>query len=93
MRLQLILPGVEPTVITLPSMCPYEDCEGRHFRHHQAVTKPLRDTVYPQVAAHRYECLRCQRTFRVYPPGVTKAQISQRVKGLAVDTGFPWDYP
>ncbi len=34
--------------------------------------------------AHRYRCLKCRRTFRVYPPGVTHAQSSERVKGLAV---------
>jgi transposase-like protein len=84
MRLHLILPRVEPNVITLPSTCPYEDCEGTHFQHHQEVMKPLRDTVYPQVVAHRYKCLRCHRTFRVYPTGVSKAHTSQRVKGLAV---------
>ena len=84
MRLQLILPLVEPTVIRLPATCPYEGCEGVYFRHHQEVTKSLRDTVYPQVVTHRYECLRCKRTFWVYPKGVTRAQASQRVKGLAV---------
>ena len=33
---------------------------------------------------HRYQCLRCKRTFRVYPEGTNRAQTSQRVKGLAV---------
>ena len=46
--------------------------------------KPLKDTVYGAVSAHRYRCLRCKRTFRVYPQGVTQAQTSQRVKGLGV---------
>jgi hypothetical protein len=31
MRLHLILPHVEPTVIILPSICPYEDCDGTHY--------------------------------------------------------------
>jgi transposase-like protein len=84
MRLQLILPRVEPSVMNLPSVCPYEDCRGRHFRHHQQVDKPVKDTEYDSVSAQRYECLRCQRTFRVYPLGVTQAQTSQRVKGLGV---------
>lgn len=70
--------------MSTPKLCPYEGCEGRHFRFHQAVPKPLRDTVYPAVKAHRYECLRCKRTFRVYPTGVTERQTSQRVQGLAV---------
>ena len=48
------------------------------------VSKPVRDTVYQAVSAHRYECLRCRRTFRVYPQGVSQASTSQRVKGLAV---------
>lgn len=84
MRLQLVLPQVEPTVITLPTVCPYEECQGMRFEYHQAVIKPVKDTVYLAVTAHRYRCLRCQRTFRVYPVGVTQAQVSRRVKGLAV---------
>jgi Transposase IS66 family len=36
------------------------------------------------VQAHRYQCLKCGRTFRVYPQGVGASQTSQRVKGLAV---------
>ncbi len=32
---------------------------------------------------HRSQCLKCHRTFRVYPEGTTPAQTSQRVKGLA----------
>lgn len=84
MRLQLILPRVELSEMNLPSVCPYESCQGRHFRHHQEVDKPLKDTEYDSVFAHRYECLRCKRTFRLYPQGVTRAQTSQRVKGLGV---------
>lgn len=84
MRLQMILPQVEPTEMVLPSTCPYEKCGGKHFEFHQAVPKPLRDTRYPEVEAHRYKCLRCKRTFRVYPKGVSKAHTSLRVKGLAV---------
>jgi hypothetical protein len=84
MRLRLILPRVEPTGMSLPASCPYEGCQGIHFRHHQEVAKPPWDTVYPQVVVHRYECLRCKRTFRVFPTGVTRAQTSQRVQWLAV---------
>ena len=84
MRLSLILPRVEPSEITPPSTCLHEGCGGAHFEFHQAVEKALRDTVHSAVTAHRYTCLRCQQTFRVYPKGVTRAQVSQRVKGLAV---------
>jgi len=84
MRLQMILPKIEPEQIVPPVVCRYKDCQGTHFRLHQDVAKPVRDTVYEQVTAHRYECLRCQRTFRVYPAGVTAAHVSLRVRGLAV---------
>jgi hypothetical protein len=84
MRLLLILPRVEPTQMVPPSTCPHEDCQGRHFRFHQAVIKRLRETVHREVEVHRYQWLRCQRTFRVYPRGVTGAHTSQRVKGLGV---------
>jgi len=68
----------------VPQRCRYRGCSGTHFRHHQAVEKQLRDTVYRHVTVHRYQCLRCGRTFRVYPPGVGQAPTSLRVKGLAV---------
>ena len=84
MRLQLLLPKVNPAQRVEPTACVYTNCRGTHFRLHQPVTKALRDTRHSCVEAHRYQCLRCRRTFRVYPEGVTKAQTSQRVKGLAV---------
>ena len=84
MRLQLLLPRVVVTEFELPTECPYGKCHGRHFEPHQEVTKPVRDTMYETVPARRYRCLRCQRTFRVYPQGITHDHTSQRVKGLAV---------
>jgi transposase-like protein len=84
MRLQLILPRVEPTEFKMPLVCPHKGCQGRHFEHRQEVDKPLKDTTYGSVVARRYRCLRCKGTFRVYPQGVTRAQTSQRVKGLGV---------
>ena len=84
MRLELRLPLVKPDEMSEPTLCPYAKCGGRHFRLHQVVAKAVRDTVYTGVIARRYACLRCQRTFRVYPTGVNHAPTSQRVKGLAV---------
>jgi transposase-like protein len=84
MRLQMVLPKVDPEAIPLPSKCGYADCTSQQVRLHQPVSKALRDTKYEQVEAHRYRCLKCGRTFRVYPAGVTQAQSSERVKGLAV---------
>lgn len=84
MRLKLLLPTVEPSVYDAPSVCPYEKCGGQHFHLMQAVAKPVRDTVYREVRARRYQCLRCGRSFRVYPHGVSEDQTSARLKGLAV---------
>lgn len=84
MKLQLLLPRVEPEKLEEPKVCPYEGCGGKRVRWHQDVKKALRDTKYEQVPAQRYQCLKCKRTFRVYPPGVSRAQTSLRGKGLAV---------
>ena len=84
MRLRIVLPKVNPEAITIPTRCADASCGGRKFHLRQEVAKPLRDTVYHEVQVHRYQCLKCKRTFRVYPEGTTRAQTSQRVKGLAV---------
>ncbi len=84
MRLRILLPKVNPEAIAVPSTCTYAGCGGRKVHLRQEVAKPLRDTVYHEVQVHRYQCLRCKRTFRVYPEGTSRAQTSQRVKGLAV---------
>jgi transposase-like protein len=84
MRLQLLLPKVEPKEINEPVKCVYEGCGSKEVQRHQEVQKALRDTKYTSVEVHRYRCLKCGRTFRVYPKGVSKAQTSDRVKGMAV---------
>jgi transposase-like protein len=84
MRLRILLPKVKPEAITVPTQCTYAGCGGKKFHLRQQVSKPLRDTVYQEVQVPRYQCLRCKRTFRVYPEGTSRAQTSQRVKGLAV---------
>src|SRR6266487_4165395 len=80
-RLHLLLAKVEPKAIPVPSTCAYADCTSKRVQWHQPVKKALRDTVHQQVEVHPYRCLKCGRTFRVYPPGVTHAQSSERVKG------------
>jgi transposase-like protein len=84
MRLKLILPVVEPNTYAEPVHCPKAGCPGKHFFLFQEVRKNTRDSVYEKVSARRYKCLRCGHTFRVYPLGVSKGQVSQRVKGMAV---------
>lgn len=84
MRLRLILPVVKAGEFIPPTTCPHNGCSGTYFRPYQQVQKRLKDTVHQQVTVHRHQCMECGRTFRVYPRGVTNAQTSQRVKGLAV---------
>jgi transposase-like protein len=84
LRLHLLLAKVEPQAIPVPTKCAYPNCKSLRMQLHQPVQKALRDTVHQQVQVHRYRCLKCKRTFRVYPPGITRAQSSERVKGLAV---------
>jgi transposase-like protein len=84
MRLSLILPPVQPEVYPDVTGCPYAGCGGRHLQHWQTVPKPLRDTQLHEVIAQRYRCVRCGRTFRVYPLGVSHDQTSARLKGVAV---------
>ena len=84
MRLSLILPPVQPAIYPEVSTCPHAGCGGRHLQHWQAVPKPLRDTQFSEVVAQRHRCLRCGRTFRLYPVGVSHDQRSARLKGVAV---------
>jgi len=84
MYVNMRLPKVEPQEIEPPTHCPLPDpsnpqqkCNGVHFKPHQLdCQKPLRDTSHTQVFARRYRCLKCGRTFRVYPTGVTQAHQS-----------------
>lgn len=92
MHLSVRLPKVEPSHIEPPTRChlpdphqPKKKCNGTHFKEHQwTCDKPLRDTRYPRVTARRYRCLKCQRTFRAYPTGVSHDQQSDTLKGLSV---------
>lgn len=84
MRLSLILPPVRPEHYPAIVICPHAGCGGTHFQHWQSVPKPLRDTILHEVVALRYRCVRCGRTFRRYPDGVSHDQTSARLPGVAV---------
>lgn len=89
MHLSVRLPKVEPSAIPIPTRCPLrrgkKQCPGLHFKLHQVVCrKPLRDTKFSEVLCHRYRCLKCDRSFRVYPPGVSNDHQSDRLKGLSI---------
>ena len=84
MRLNLILPKVEPTQFEFPKKCPQKGCRGMRYIPRQEVSKKIVDAQHPEVTAWRCECLQCGHVFRVYPKGVSQKQISKRVNGMAV---------
>ena len=86
MRISVKLPQVEPEVHREPECCPYDGCEGTYFKPHgrKGQPKPLRDMEHKQVISNRWKCVRCNRTFRVYPPGVSQAHQSDRLKAISV---------
>ncbi len=84
MRLNLILPKVEPGEFETPKKCQREGCSGKRFIPRQEVSKKIVDSEHPEVTAWRYECTKCGYVFRVYPKGVSQKQISKRVNGMAV---------
>ncbi len=84
MRLNLILPKVEPTQFEFPKKCPQKGCRGMRFIPRQEVSKKIVDAQHPEVTAWRCECKKCGHVFRVYPKGVSQKQISKRVNGMAV---------
>lgn len=84
MRLKLVLPDVKADEYSLPKRCRRPGCPGMTFYPRQIVQKKILDTQYDEVLARRYQCTKCGCTFRVYPEGVNKQQISMRVLGMAV---------
>lgn len=85
MRIRMHLPRVEPDEYDMPTVCPYEECEGSHFKLHQRhCRRAILDPDHDQVTVRRYRCLRCKRTFRVYPRGVSGSQRSDRLKAIGI---------
>jgi transposase-like protein len=86
MRIGVRLPKVEPREYDQPEECCYEGCGGCRFKPYgvQGERKALRDMKYEEVKSFRWRCLTCNRTFRIYPRGVSPAQQSDRLKAISV---------
>lgn len=83
-RIAFCLPAVEPHRYPEPVRCPYPRCGSQDVLLRQIVPKAVRDPLLRLVTARRYGCLRCGRTFRVYPQGVGPAQTSLRLRHLSL---------
>jgi transposase-like protein len=86
MRIKVQLPKVDPTNCKEPEECPYEDCKGCYFKPHgqKGEVKAIRDWYHQEVKSYRWKCMKCGRTFRMYPQGVSKAQQSAQLKAMSV---------
>lgn len=83
MRLRLRIPGVRPDEYAIPHTCPY-GCGRQYFALHQRWRKRVADTIYTEVIVRRYKCVRCGRSFRVHPTGISADHRSQRLRGIGV---------
>lgn len=83
MRLRLRLPEVRPEAYAIPLACPY-GCGGRYFALHDQCGKELGDPTYKEVKIRRYKCVKCRRSFRVHPMGVSQHHRSQRLRGMGI---------
>lgn len=75
------LPDVKRKTEIRPKKCQY--CPGETFQRWGKVGKLVRDHRYRSVQVYRYRCCHCRRTFRHYPPGVDRADQTQRMRKLA----------
>ena len=82
-RIQLPTVNLDPVSCGRPGKCPKCECEIVH--RWGIVSKPLRDTEWEEVQVYRYRCTNaeCKHTFRWYPQGVDKADMSRRLRCLA----------
>ena len=81
MKIRLVVPDVNAFPTDRPRSCRY--CKGTILHRHGAVLKPIKDHRATEVAAHRYKCLSCAKTFRHYPSGVNEKDQSRRTVVLA----------
>ena len=78
----LKLPDVKRKTEERPKQCRY--CEGETFQRWGQVNKPVKDVRVRNVKVYRYRCCQCQRTFRHYPEGNSRADQTERLRLFAV---------
>lgn len=78
----LKLPDVKRKREERPKQCPY--CAGETFQRWGQVKKPVKDIRVRNVKVYRYRCCQCQRTFRHYPEGNSRADQTERLRVFAI---------
>ena len=78
----LQLPKVERKNTHRPKQCTY--CRGEILQRWGQVNKRVKDTKVRNAKVYRYWCVSCQRSFRHYPDGITRAMQSVRLEKLIV---------
>lgn len=83
MRLRLRLPEVRADEYKVPQVCLY-GCGGQYFALHGRSERCVADPQQEVVIVRRYKCVRCGRSFRVHPTGISADHRSQRLRGIGV---------
>ena len=79
-RVRAMPPRVNAYPHTRPSRCP--NCGGGALHRHGEVRKRVKDMYVDEVAATRYLCVGCKRSFTHYPRGVDRNGRGVRLKAL-----------
>lgn len=70
--------------LDLPRICPYPDCGCRRFKLVRTIEREVRDLDTRTVRIARYMCVRCRRTFRIYPEGVGRSRTTRALQTLVL---------
>ena len=66
---------------TRPEKCPY--CGSQILQSWGQGSKTIQDGKQVVADYHRYHCITCDRTFRIYSAGADKTRLSQRIRKIA----------
>ena len=83
MRLRLVFSRSSDSS-SCAAICPKCGGDRQEIKLWQVVEKHVNDIVCQEVKVYRYRGQQCGHTFRVYPPGISRAHTSQRVLRTAV---------
>jgi hypothetical protein len=74
----LRLPDVKAAAEKRPGECPHCGCPV--LQRWGSVVKPLIDPKLTFALLYRYRCTQCRKSFRHYPPGITQADQTDRMR-------------